>query len=187
MVRSAQNVHLPCIKISTITKLTKMSFDLGLVTQEYHWVCPNRFLTLRYVWFEPYTYLALTLTPSPNDWNEIPDDPCHQGFLSSASKIIFEPMVRSAQTVHLSCLKISDISKLTETSCHFILVTLEYHRVRQKWFLSLWHVWGKLCTYLAPTLTPSPNGPKRDSRWPTSPRSSTGPSKMISEPMVHSA
>jgi hypothetical protein len=32
--------------------------------------------------------------------------------------------------------------------------------------------WGKSCTYLAPTLTLSQNKPKRDSTWPTSPRSS---------------
>jgi hypothetical protein len=38
--------------------------------------------------------------------------------------------------------------------------------------LSLWYVWRKQCTNLAPTLTLSPNIPKWDSAWPTSPRSS---------------
>ena len=41
--------------------------------------------------------------------------------------------------------------------------TKEYHRVRPKWFLILWCIRCKLCTYLAPKLTMSPNGPKRDS------------------------
>jgi hypothetical protein len=62
-----------------------------------------------------------------------------------------------AQTVHLSC----------------ALLTSKYHQVRPKRFLCLWYVWRKLCTYLAPTLT-SPNGPKQDSTWPTSPSSSIG-------------
>jgi hypothetical protein len=83
-------------------------------------------------------------------------------------------MVRSANTVHSSCVKISTISKWTETSFHLSLVIEEYHRVRPKWFLSLWYVWCKPCTYLAPTLTPSPNEPKQDSTWPMSPRSSIG-------------
>jgi hypothetical protein len=49
-----------------------------------------------------------------------------------------------------------------------------YHRLRPKWFLGLWYVWRKPSVYLAPTLTPSPNGLKQDSKWPTSPRSSIG-------------
>jgi hypothetical protein len=47
-----------------------------------------------------------------------------------------------------------------------------YHRVHPKWFLSLWFIWRKPCTYLATILALSPNGLKRDSLWPTSPRSS---------------
>jgi hypothetical protein len=43
-----------------------------------------------------------------------------------------------------------------------------------KWFLSQWHILRKSCTYLVPTLTPSTNGLKQDSRWPTSPRCSIG-------------
>jgi hypothetical protein len=36
-------------------------------------------------------------------------------------------MVRSAQTGHLSCVKIQTISEWTETSFHLSLVTLEYN------------------------------------------------------------
>jgi hypothetical protein len=88
-------------------------------------------------------------------------------------------MVRSTQTVDLSCTKISCISKQTKTSIHLSLVTLEYHRVRPKWFLSLWYVCRKPCTYLAPMLKLSQKGLKWDSTWPTSPRCSSGVSKMI--------
>ena len=39
------------------------------------------------------------------------------------SKMISEPVVRLAQTVHLSCVKISTISKWTEMSYDLSLVT----------------------------------------------------------------
>jgi hypothetical protein len=48
------------------------------------------------------------------------------------------------------------------------------HWVHLKRFMSLWSFWHKLSTYLAPTLTLSQNRSKRDSTWPTSPRSSIG-------------
>jgi hypothetical protein len=86
----------------------------------------------------------------------------------------FEPMVRTMHTVHLSCVKISTISKYTKMSIHSSLITKEYHRVRPKRFLTLWYVWCKLCTYHALTLTLSPNGLKRDSTWPMSPWRSIG-------------
>jgi hypothetical protein len=47
---------------------------------------------------------------------EIPNDPRHLGVPLGASKMIFEPMVRSTQTVNLSCIKISTISKWTKLS-----------------------------------------------------------------------
>jgi hypothetical protein len=62
-------------------------------------------------------------------------------------------MVHSAQTVHLSCVKICSSSKWTESSIHLSLVTKEYHQVRLKWFLSLWYVRHKPCTYLVSKLT----------------------------------
>jgi hypothetical protein len=57
------------------------------------------------------------------DRNEIPHDPGHLGVLSGVSKAIFELVVCSAQTEHLSCVKNSTISKQTETSIHLSLVT----------------------------------------------------------------
>jgi hypothetical protein len=55
------------------------------------------------------------------DRNEILHDPHHLGVPSGASKIISKLTVRSAQTVQLSWLKISTISKRTETSFHLSL------------------------------------------------------------------
>jgi hypothetical protein len=45
---------------------------------------------------------------------------------------------------------------------------LKYNWVRPKWFLSLWYVWRKSCTYLTTRL--SPNGLKRGSTCASSPR-----------------
>ena len=81
-------------------------------------------------------------------------------------------MVRSMQFVHLSCIKISTISKQRKLIFHLSPFTYDYHRVHPKWFLSLWCNRCKLCTYLAPKLTLSPNRPKRDSIWHMSSRSS---------------
>jgi hypothetical protein len=42
---------------------------------------------------------------------------------------------------------------------------------KKKWFPSLWYIRSKLCTYLVPRLTLSPNGLKQASTWHTLPRS----------------
>jgi hypothetical protein len=76
--------------------------------------------------------------------------------------------------VHLSCTETNTVSKWIETIFHLNLVTYENHLVYLKQFLSLWYVWRKPCTYHAPKLTLSLKGPKGDSTWPTSPRSSIG-------------
>jgi hypothetical protein len=102
--------------------------------------------------------------------------------------MISEPGVRSVQTVHLSSIKISTISKWNESCFRLSLLTTEYHRVPPKWFLSLWYVWRKPCTCLAPTLTQFPNRAERDSTWPSSPRSSIRcVQNYFSKPMVCSA
>jgi hypothetical protein len=132
------------------------------------------FLSLSYIWRKLCTYLHRHYHCLQTDQNEILHDPCHIGDPPAASKTIFKPKVCSTKIVHISCVKISTISKWTESSFHLSLVTKEYHRVRLKWFLCLWYNWRKLRTYLAPILTLSPNGPKWDSTWPTSPRSSIG-------------
>jgi hypothetical protein len=57
------------------------------------------------------------------DQNEISHDPRHLGVPLGASKMISKVVLRSAQTVHLSCVKISPISEQTESSFHLSLVT----------------------------------------------------------------
>ena len=63
-----------------------------------------------------------TNTISKKDQNDIPHDQCHLGVPSGVSKIISVPVVRSVQTVNLSCIKINTISKQTKTSFHLSLV-----------------------------------------------------------------
>jgi hypothetical protein len=77
-------------------------------------------------------------------------------------------MVCSVQTMHMSCIKISTISQRTKMIIRLNLIMSEYHRVHLKWFLSLWYVWRKQCTYLVSRLALSPNGPKRASTWASS-------------------
>jgi hypothetical protein len=57
------------------------------------------------------------------DQNEHPLEPRHLGVPSGVSKTISEPMVPSTQTVQLSCIQISTISKQTKTSVHLSVVT----------------------------------------------------------------
>jgi hypothetical protein len=61
------------------------------------------------------------------DRNEIRHDPRHLGVPSDASKMISEPMVRLAQTVHLSCTDTNIVSKRTETRFHMTRITLEFY------------------------------------------------------------
>jgi hypothetical protein len=117
---SAQNVHLSCVKISTISMWNK---------------------------------------------NKHPLEPRHQGVPSGASKTISKPMVHLVQTMHLCCTDTNFVSKWTETSPHMTQITKEFHRVCRKWFLSLWYVWCKPCTYLASRLALSPNGLNQASTW----------------------
>jgi hypothetical protein len=50
-------------------------------------------------------------------------EPRHLGVPSGASKIIFEPMVRLAQTEHLSCTDANTVSKQTESIFHMTHLT----------------------------------------------------------------
>jgi len=78
------------------------------------------------------------------------------------------------QFVHVSCIKISNVSKQKQTELPLEPLYPGVSRVHPKWFLSLWCIRRKLCTYLAAKLTLSPNRPKRDSIWHMSSRSSIG-------------
>jgi hypothetical protein len=46
--------------------------------------------------------------------------------------MIFEPMVRMAQTIHLSCTDTKTDSKKAKMGFHMAHITMEYHRVHPK-------------------------------------------------------
>ena len=74
-------------------------------------MCPKRFLSLWYVGHKPYSYLASRLALYPKYQNELPLEPRHLVVPLSASKMISDPMVRLAQTMHLSCTGTNTVSK----------------------------------------------------------------------------
>jgi hypothetical protein len=57
------------------------------------------------------------------DWNELSLEPRHIGVPLGASKMISDPIVYLAQTVHLSCSDTNTVSKRTEIRFHMIHVT----------------------------------------------------------------
>jgi hypothetical protein len=93
-------------------------------------------------------------------------------------------MVRSVQTVLLSCTNNNTVSKRTKMRFHTTHVPYEFHRVRPKVFTLYWYVQCKPCSYLPSWFALSPNGPNRaplDSRHLGVP---SGAFKTIYEPMV---
>jgi hypothetical protein len=93
-------------------------------------------------------------------------------------------MQRLAQTVHLSCTETNIVSKRTKTRFYMTHVNSEFHRVCLKWFLSLWYVWCKPCTYLASRLPPFQTEWNRHPLEPHHLGVPSGASKMIYEPMI---
>jgi hypothetical protein len=124
--------YAPILHVTnSISKWTKMRFHMTHVTLEFHRVRPKRLLRLWYVRHKPCTYLASRLALSLNGLNRASTWALSP---SGASKMIAEPVVHSVQTIQLSCIKISTISKWTESSIHLSLVTKEYHQVCPKLF-----------------------------------------------------
>jgi hypothetical protein len=123
MVRLTQTVHLSCIKISTISnELNQTSIwassprsTIGCVQNDF-WAY-GMFSTIRApILHQQQHYLQM-------GQNEIPHEPRHLGVPSGASKTISKAVVRSAQTVHISCVKISTCFERSESSFHLSLVT----------------------------------------------------------------
>jgi hypothetical protein len=101
MVCLAQTMELSSIKISTMSKRTEMRFHLSLEPRS----------AIRFVQNDFCAYGTIGTNYAPiSHQNEISHDPHHLGGPSAGFKMISEPVVRSAQTVHLSCIMISTIS-----------------------------------------------------------------------------
>jgi hypothetical protein len=146
-------VHLSCTDSNVVYKWTKMRFHKTHVSSE-----ASKTISKPMVWSVQTVHRSCTGSNVVYKWTEMRFHKTHVS--SGASKTISKLMVCSAQTVQLSCIKISTISKQTEMSFHLSLITSEHHQVHLKRFLSLQYVRRKPCTYLAPTVTLSINGPK---------------------------
>jgi GMP synthase PP-ATPase subunit len=110
VVRSAQTIQVSCVKNSSISnELTQASTwassprsTIGCVQNDFR--AYGMFSTIRApILHRHQHYLQM-------DQNEILHNPCHLGVPSGASKAISKNLVRSSQTMHLSCIKISTIS-----------------------------------------------------------------------------
>ena len=131
-------------------------------------MCQKWFLRLWCIRHKLCIYLATKLTLSPNRPKR--DSIWQTSSRSSIGCVQIDFLTYGTlhATVQLSCIKISTISEQTKSSLHFSLFNYEYHRVRLKWFLSLWCIRRKPCTYILPKQTLSLNKPKQDSIWHTS-------------------
>jgi hypothetical protein len=118
--------------------------------------------------------IASRLPLSQNRRKQASTWPHHLAVPSGAFKTIPEPLVCLVQIVHLSCTNTNTIFKRTGTRFDMTHIPQEFDRVRLKWFLSLWYVWPKPCTYIASRLALSLNRLKRASTWALSPRSTIG-------------
>jgi hypothetical protein len=166
MVHSTQTMHLSCVKVSTMSKQTKMSFQLSL------W----------YIWRKSCTYLVQTLTPSPNrsKWDSI-------GPMSPRSPIGCVQIDFRAYGTFTA-----NRAPILRQDLHYLQMDQNKFPVETRnlgvplGVLSLWYVWRKPYTYLVPTLTTSPNGPNEIPHDPCHLGVQPGASKTISKPMVHS-
>jgi hypothetical protein len=117
MVHSTQTLHLSCVKISNnLNSLNRASTwalsprsTIGCIQNDF-WACGTFSTNRAPILHQDLQYLQ-------TNWIKDPLEPHTQGVPSGASKTISEPMVHSAQTLHLSCVKISTISnKLNKAS-----------------------------------------------------------------------
>jgi hypothetical protein len=168
MVFSAQTVQLSYIKISTISKCTETRFyrpmspsNSIVCVQNDLWACGT---------FGTNSAPILHQHCLQTDWNEIPDEPHDLGVSSGACKMISEPLVCSAQIVHLSSINIKHYLQMDRNEYPLEPRHLGVPPGASKTISEHMVLWRKPCTYLALTVTLSANGAKWDSTRPTSPR-----------------
>jgi hypothetical protein len=121
------------------------------------------------------------------DSNKLQLEPRQLGVSSGASKTVSEPIVRSAQTVHLYCTDTNTIYKWTKMRFHMTHSPRSSIRCVQHDFRAD----GTIDTNCTPTLRQDYHYLQTDTkRLPLEPRHlgvSSGASKTILEPMVSSA
>jgi hypothetical protein len=177
-------VHLYCTDTNTLSKRTETRFhmthssrnSIGCVQDDFR---SDGTFDTNHAPFLHREYHCLQ-----TDSNKLPLEPRHLGVLSGASKMISEPMVRLAQTVHLYYTDTNTVSKRTETRFHMTHSLTSSIGCVQDDFLSD----GTFDTNRAPFLQCDYRYRQTDSnKLPLEPRHlrvSSGASKMSSDPMV---
>jgi hypothetical protein len=123
MVCLAQNMHLSCNDTNTISDWTKMRFHMTHVTFEFHRVRPKQFMRLWYVRHKPCTYLASRLALSPNGLNRASTWASSPRSTIGCIQNDFWACGMFVGYRAPTCIKISTISKWSESSIHLSLVT----------------------------------------------------------------
>jgi hypothetical protein len=159
MVYSVQTVHLSWVRLALSPNRLKRASTSALTARSTIGCVQTNFWAYGTFGSNRAPFLHWHQHCLQIDRNEIWHDPRHPRVPSGASKMVSDPMVRSTQTVRLSCTNTNTVSKHTETRFHVTHITYEFLRVCPKLFLSLWYVQCKLCTYLASRLAQSPNRP----------------------------
>jgi hypothetical protein len=114
MVHLAQTMHISCTD-SILSPNWKKWDSTSLTTSRSSIGCvQNNFCAFWYVRHKSCNYFFVKISAISNRLNELPHQPRQQEVLSDVYKMISEPMVRVAQTMHLSCTDTNTVSKRTE-------------------------------------------------------------------------
>jgi hypothetical protein len=159
MVRSAQTVHLSCIKISIISKRTERRSTWASSPRSTIVCIQNDFWAYGIFGASRASILCQDSHHLQTDRNELPLERRHLGVPSSASKTISKPNVCLMQTVHLSCIQM-DQNEIPH-GAHYIGVLSGASKIISELMLRS----AQTCTYLVARLALSPNGPKWASSW----------------------
>jgi hypothetical protein len=117
-VHSAQTVHLYCTNTNNVSKCNETKFHMthtprsSIRCVKHDFRADGTFNTNRA------PFLHQDYHNLQTDSNKHPLKPRHLGVSSGASETVSEPMVHSAQTMHLYCTDTNTISKRTEMRFH---------------------------------------------------------------------
>ena len=132
MVRLAQTMHLSCTDTNNVPKQKEARFHITHVTRSSFGCVQNDFRAYGTFDANRAPTLRQDLQYVLKDRNELPLEPGHLLVATSASKMISDPMVRLARTMHLSCTDTNTDSKRKEARFHMTHVIYEFHRVHPK-------------------------------------------------------
>jgi hypothetical protein len=117
-VHSTQTVHLYCADSYTVSKRTKTRFHMTHLSRSSIECVQDDFRAYGMFGTNRAPILHQDLHYLQMDSNKLPLEPRHLGVSLDASKMISEPMVHSAQIVHLYCTDTDTVSKQTKTRFH---------------------------------------------------------------------